>query len=108
MNKIKIKSKDLVMAIAGKDSGKTGVVERVFRDQLKATVSGINICKKHLKPNKKSPQGGISEFPAKMNISNLILVCPNCQKPTKVGYKIDNKNKIRICRKCKESVEGAK
>jgi len=108
MNKIKIKSKDLVMAIAGKDCGKTGAVERIFKDDLKATVSGINICKKHQKPSKKSPQGGISEFPAKIAISNLILICPNCQKPTKIGYKINENNKIRVCRKCKQSVEGAK
>lgn len=108
MEKAKLKQKDLVRVISGKDNGKTGTVDKVYPVLGKAVVLGINIRKKHLKPSKKSPQGGIMEFPAKIDISNLVLICPTCQKPTRVGYKINDNNKIRICRKCKESVEGAK
>lgn len=107
MEKTKLKKKDLVMVIAGKDHGKTGTVDKVYPAIGKAVVLGINIAKKHLKPSKKSPQGGIMEFPAKINLSNLMLMCPNCQKPVKVAYKVTDKNKTRICRKCKESAEGA-
>lgn len=108
MIKIKIKKKDTVMAIAGKDRGKTGVVESIFKTSGHAAVLGINIAKKHLKPSKKSPQGGIMEFPAKIDISNLMIICPNCQKTTRVAYKITENTKLRICKKCNESVEGAK
>ena len=108
MVKSKIQKKDTVMVISGKDRGKTGTVDKVYPVDQKAIVLGINIRKKHLKPSKKSPQGGIMEFPAKIEISNLILICPNCQKPTKINYKINEKNKIRICKKCKESAEGSK
>lgn len=108
MDKAKLKKKDLVRVIAGKDNGKTGSVDRVYPVSAQAVVLGINIRKRHLKPSKKSPQGGILEYPAKINISNLVLICPNCQKPTKVGYKISQNNKIRVCRKCNESVEGVK
>lgn len=105
MNKVKLKKKDTVMVISGKDRGKTGSVDLVYTKERKAVVLGININKKHLKPSSKSPQGGIMEFPAKISISNLILICPNCQKPTRVGYP-ENGPKNRLCRKCKESVEG--
>lgn len=108
MTKLKLKKKDLVMVITGKDRGKTGNLDKVYPAEGKAIVLGLNIRKKHLKPSKKSPQGGIMEFPAKINISNLILICPNCQKPTRVNYKINESQKIRICQKCHESVEGAK
>lgn len=108
MIKLKIKKSDNVMVIAGKDRGKTGAVDQVFRTQGKAVVLGVNIAKRHLKPSKKSPQGGIMEFPAKLDISNLMIVCPNCQKVTRVAYKISDKTKIRVCKKCHESVEGAK
>lgn len=107
MKKIKIKKKDTVKVITGKDKGKTGVVDRVYIKEDKAIVLGVNIAKKHLKPSKKSPQGGILEFPAKINVSNLILVCPRCQKLTRIAYKESKNQKIRICRKCQESVEGA-
>lgn len=107
MRKIKIKKKDSVMVIVGKDHGKTGVVDKVFPSTNQATIIGINIRKKHLKASKKAPQGGIMEFPGKTDISNLQIVCPSCHKPTRIGFKLNDKNKIRICRKCQQSVEGA-
>ncbi len=108
MIKLKIKKDDNVMVIAGKDKGKTGTVDKVYGADGKVVVLGVNIAKRHLKPSKKSPQGGIMEFPAKLDISNVMIVCPNCQKPTRVEYKITDKTKLRICKKCHETVEGAK
>lgn len=97
-----------MMISVGKDRGKSGIVERVFSDN-KVVIKGIHIMKKHVKPSKKNPQGGIIDINKKIDVSDVMLVCPNCGKNTRVGYKIDKKVKIRICKKCLQSVEsGAK
>jgi len=99
----KIKKGDLVMVIAGKDRGKKGKVEKVLTKKKKAIVTGINILKKHVRPSNKNPKGGIIEFPAPIDISNLMIICSKCNKPTRIGYKfIKNNQKIRICKKCHE------
>lgn len=106
MKKLKIKKGDTVLVIAGKDKGKTGKVERALPKINKLIVSGVNILKKAVRPSKKNPHGGIIQFPAPISISNVMLLCPRCNKPTRVGYKVlENKKKLRICKKCKESVE---
>jgi large subunit ribosomal protein L24 len=102
---MKIKKNDNVMVIVGKDRGKSGIVESVFPVEEKAVVKGIHIMKKHVKPSKKNPQGGIIDMNMKLDISNLMLVCPNCGKLTRIGYKIEKGVKIRICKKCSVSVE---
>ena len=106
MNKVKIKKNDTVKVLAGKDSGKSGLVEVVFADENKAQVKGIHILKKHVKPSQKNPSGGIIDINKKMDLSSLMLVCPNCGKPTRVGYTIEKDVKVRICKKCKKSVDG--
>jgi large subunit ribosomal protein L24 len=103
---MKIKKGDNVKVSAGRDRGKTGVVERVFPTESRAVVKGINAAKKHVKPGRRNPQGGIIDINQKINLSNLSLICPNCGKMTRVGYKLVEGNKIRICRKCEQSVEG--
>lgn len=106
---MKIKKNDNVMVIVGKDRGKSGIVESVFPAFKKAVVKGIHIMKKHVKPSKKNPQGGIIDMNMKLDISNLMLICPNCGKLTRIGYKIEKAGKIRVCKKCNVSVEaGAK
>ncbi len=104
---MKVKKNDNVMILAGKDSGKTGVVERVFPKENKLVIKGIALAKKHVKPSRKNPQGGIIDINLKIDGSNALIVCPSCGKPTKVGYKIADKKKIRICKKCGQSLEGA-
>lgn len=102
---MKIKKDDTVLVICGKDRGKTGKVEKVLHRLNKIVVSGVNKLKKHTRPSSKNPQGGIIEFSAPFDISNVMLLCPRCDRPTQVGYKIlkDGK-KQRICKKCKEAL----
>jgi len=102
---MKIKTNDTVMVSKGKDVGKTGKVERVIIKKGKVVVSGVNIYKKHGKPTKKNPKGGIIDKTMPIRVENVTLVCPHCSKPTKVGYKIINKAKIRICRKCQDQLK---
>ncbi len=111
--KVKIKKGDNVLVIAGKDKGKKGKVEKVIIKKGKLIVGGINILKKHTKPSTKNRQGGIIEFAAPINISNVMLLCGACNKPTKIKHKVldkgskdNNKNqqKIRICQKCNEGI----
>lgn len=103
---MKIKKSDNIMVIAGKDKGKTGVVERVFPAMGKIVVKGIALAKKHVKPSKKNPQGGIMDINQKIFASNAMVVCPSCGKPTRVGYVISDKKKSRICKRCNQSIEG--
>lgn len=103
---MKIRKSDNVYIITGKEKGKTGVVEAVFPRSGKLIVKGIALVKKHIKPNRKHPQGGIIEINQKINVSNTMIVCVSCGKPTRIGYKVNDKNKIRICRKCGQSLES--
>jgi large subunit ribosomal protein L24 len=103
--KIRIKKGDSILVIAGKDRGKKGKVEKVIPKKKKIVVAGINILKKHVKPSPKVKQGGIVEFAAPLDISNVILLCPKCNKQTRISYKISkNGQKIRVCNKCGEGI----
>jgi len=103
---MKLKKNDNVMVIAGKDRGKTGVIERVFPAFGKVVVKGVGISKKHLKPSRKNPSGGIIEINQKIDASNVIVICPSCGKPSRISYKITDKNKTRVCGHCAGSLEG--
>ncbi len=102
----KIRKNDNVKVLLGKDSGKTATVLSVESEKGKILLKGINMYKKHVKPNKKYPSGGIIDINKPIDISNVILVCPACGKTTRVSYEISNGNKFRICKKCKKSVES--
>lgn len=108
---MKIKRGDKVKVIAGKDKGKKGKVLQIFPDRNKASVEGINLAIKHLRPKKQGEKGQKIEFPAPLNISNLMIMCPRCNRPTRVKSKIspqpgDKKaQKVRICSKCKEFID---
>jgi large subunit ribosomal protein L24 len=102
----KLKTEDNVLVIAGKDKGKIGRILKVFPKENRAIVEGVNRIKKHVKPTPRNPQGGIIEVFGKVHISNLMLVCPKCKKPTRVGIKIlEDKRKIRYCKKCGDFVD---
>lgn len=105
---MKIKKNDNVMILAGKDKGKTGIVEKVFPIDGRLVVKGVALAKKHIKPSKKNPQGGIIDINLKIDGSNAMIVCPACGKPTKVAFKTSDKKKIRICKKCSQSLEATK
>ncbi len=104
MLKFKIRKNDRVQVITGKDRGKVGKVLRVIPRTSRAIVEGVNIVKKHQKPTPGS-QGGIIEKEATIHISNLMLICPKCTDPVRVGYKIlEDGSKVRICKKCGEVI----
>jgi large subunit ribosomal protein L24 len=101
---MKIRKNDQVKLIAGKDRGKTGKVLHVFPETKKIMVEGLNLVKKHVRPKKEGEKGQRIEIPAKLAISNAMLVCPKCGKPTRIGYSKNGDNKSRICKKCKAEI----
>ena len=105
---MKLKKGDKVMIIAGKDKGKTGTIERVFVAANKIIVTGANIVKKHVKVSKKNPAGGVADIAMPMTTAKVALVCPNCGKPTRIGYETTGKEKNRVCKKCGKTVKVEK
>jgi len=99
MAKIKVKKGDKVIILAGKDNGRQGEILVVNPDKNKVIVAGINIVKKHTKPNAKNPQGGIIEKEAPIHVSNVALIDPTSKKPTRIGFKIEGDKKVRIAKK---------
>ena len=101
----KIKREDFVVVIAGKDKGKRGKVLRVIPKKQRVVVEGVNIVKKHQKPTANSP-GGIIEKPAPIHVSNVMLICPKCGTPTRVGFTfLEDGTKVRKCKKCGEVID---
>lgn len=95
--KIRLKKGDLVVVRSGKYKGKTGKVTATHPSENKVTVEGINIAKKHVKPNQKYPQGSIVEITKPIWVSKVSIVEPTTKKPSKIGYKIDKEgNKTRV------------
>jgi large subunit ribosomal protein L24 len=104
--KLHIKKGDTVAVIAGESKGQKGRVLEVNREKNKALVEGINMVSKHTKPNAKAPQGGIVKKEAPVHISNLMLVDPTSGKPTRIGRKLNDKNKlVRYSKKSGEEIK---
>jgi|SRR5665647_3760586 len=101
---MKIKKNDQVKMMIGRSKGKTGKVLRVFPDESKVIVEGMSLVKKHVRPRKEGEKGQRVELPGKVNISNVMLVCSKCGKPTRVGFKTTGENKFRICKKCQAEI----
>ncbi len=101
-----VKKNDTVMVITGDEKGKKGRVLAVEQKKNRLLVERVNIIKKHMKPSRKYTQGGIIEKEAPIQRANVMLVCPKCDKPTKIGNRIlENGKKIRSCMKCGEVIE---
>lgn len=98
---MKIIKNDTVKVMSGKDAGKTGKVERVFEKEMKVLVEGVNEFKRHLKARSQSQPAEIITITKPLAASSVQLVCPKCKKPTRVGFKTDKGEKMRICLKCK-------
>ncbi|MCX6260461.1 MAG: 50S ribosomal protein L24 [Bacteroidia bacterium] len=104
--KLHIKKGDTVMVITGEFKGQKGRVLEVNRDKNKAIVEGVNTVSKHTKPNAKSPQGGILKKEAPIHLSNLMLIDPASGKPTRIGRKLNDKNKlVRYSKKSGEEIK---
>lgn len=101
---MKLKRGDNVIMLGGKDKGKKAKVILVFREQGKVVVEGLNLVKKHLRAKKQGQKGQIINKERAVSVSSVALVCKSCSKPTRVGYKIEGDNKVRICKKCKSEV----
>ena len=101
MGKIKVKTDDNVIVIAGEHKGSEGKVVTVIRDQNKAIVKGVNLIKKHSKPSAQNPQGGIIEKEAPIHISNLSLITADGEA-TRVGFRMEDENKVRFAKKNNE------
>jgi len=97
---LNIKSDDNVVVLSGRDRGKQGKVLKVFPDEEKAIVENIHIAVKHQKPRRQGEQGGIIRKETPIYTSKLQVVCPKCDKPTRVAHKIEDGKKSRVCKKC--------
>ena len=101
--KIKIKKGDTVRVITGSHKGAEGEVLRISKEDNKAVVEGVNLVKKHNKPNAQNPQGGITEKEAPIHISNLSLLTTE-RKTTRVGYRMEEGTKVRYAKKTDEVI----
>ncbi len=99
---MKIKKGDTVLIISGKDRTKTGKVIRALPKEGKLVIEGINLTKKHVRARKAGEKGQVVQIPAPIDISNVKLICQKCKKATRVGYKISEEKKYRICKKCRQ------
>ncbi len=100
----KLKKNDKVRVIAGKDKGKDGTIIAFVPEKNRVIVEGVHIVKKHVKASA-TTKGGIIEKEAPIHISNVMLVCPHCNRPTRVGIKfLESGEKVRYCKKCGETI----
>lgn len=104
---MKIKIGDTVKILTGKDKGRTGKVEKVMPKKNRVIVPEVNLYKKHIKGNQ-GIKAGIYDIPRPLDASKVALICPNCKKQTRVGYKFIKEEKVRICVKCKKEIEKTK
>jgi large subunit ribosomal protein L24 len=103
---LSIKKNDTVVVIAGKEKGKRGRVLSVQPSKDNLLIEKINIVKRHMKPTKKYAQGGIIEKEAPIHVANVMLICPKCGKPTRIGNtSLQDGKKVRMCKKCREVMD---
>ena len=102
MNKVKIRKNDEVLVIQGRDRGARGKVMRVFPAQGTALIERVNMVKRHTRPNpSRQIQGGILEREAPIRISKLMVICPECGTPTRIGRtRLEDGTVARVCRQC--------
>ena len=101
----KIRKGDTVQVIKGKDNGKKGKVIQILPQARRAIVEGINLVKKHKRQTRQDEKGGIVSIETPISISNLMLVCKNCNRGVRIGFKIlEDKTKSRLCKSCNEVI----
>ena len=105
-----VRTGDTVLVLSGKDRGKQGRIERVQRTKrgVGVVVTGVNVAKKHQKGRGRNRQGGIIDLPVPIHVSNVQVVCPNCNKPTRVGHRVlegQDGRRVRVCKQCGEQIE---
>ncbi len=109
--KMNIKKGDTVLIITGKDRGKQGTVSRAMPQINKVIIEGLNIVKKHVRPQGQTRQGGVIDKAMPIDVSNTMLICTECGEPTRVGHDrrpvgVDQKLRpVRVCKKCHKVIE---
>jgi large subunit ribosomal protein L24 len=106
MGALRIKKGDQVAVTAGKEKGKSGKVLRTMPDDRRVIVEGLNFIKRATKPSQQNPQGGFVTKEGSMHVSNVMVICQSCDRPSRVGHRVtDEGNKIRFCRRCKTDID---
>lgn len=102
---VRIRKGDEVMIMAGKDRGKRGKILQVVRPKARVVVEKLNLRKKHMRPTRET-KGGIVEQEGPLAIANVMLICPHCGKPTRIGMKVlADGRRLRFCKRCEEVVD---
>lgn len=106
-----VRRNDQVLVLSGEYRGKKGKVLKVFATQNRVIVEGINFIKRHMRPSNKMPQGGIVKKEAPVNVSNVMVICPKCNTPTRIKRDFlgkegkNSRRKTRVCRNCSEMIQ---
>ncbi|KKU83156.1 50S ribosomal protein L24 [Candidatus Gottesmanbacteria bacterium RIFCSPLOWO2_01_FULL_49_10] len=101
---MKVKKGDQIIVTTGKDKGKKGKIEKVFPKNSTVLVPGVNVYKRHMKKRDEKSPAGIVEIARPIALSKLVLLCPKCGKPTRIGHVVVKEEKDRICRKCEQKI----
>lgn len=108
-NKLQIRKNDIVKVIAGREKGKVGRVLKIDREKARVVIEKLNMVKRHIKPGKTHPQGGIVEKEAALSYSNVLVMCDKCNKPTRIAMAVDGAGKrSRVCKRCGDVLEAKK
>lgn len=103
---MKVRKNDTVLVVAGKDKGKKGKVRKAMPRDQKVIVEGVNMIKRHSRARRAARQAGIIELEAPIHVSNVMLICSKCNKPTRVCYRfLEDGRKVRICCSCDEVID---
>ncbi len=105
MNNLNVKKNDTVVVISGKDKGKKGKILAAFPSRNRVSVQGANMVIRHRKPRKQGEPGGRIEHEGTIDASKVMLICPKCNKATRVGYAITGEKKVRVCKKCGKNID---
>lgn len=107
-NRLHVRSGDRVKVIAGNYKGATGQILRAMPSRGKVVVDGVNMRKRHQRPSQRNPEGGIVTFEAPIDVSNVMLICPHCDEPSKYGRRRDEEGDVeRICKRCENPIPTA-
>jgi len=105
---MRVRKNDQILVISGNYKGKKGKVLKVFPEQNRIIVEGVNFIKRHSRPSQQNPQGGIVEKEGSIHVSNVMVICPKCNTPTRLGSRMvvdqnrNRKSRVRICKNCSE------
>jgi large subunit ribosomal protein L24 len=102
---MRIKKGDRVTVISGKDKEAVGAVMRAIPSSQKVVVEKVAVAKKAQRPTRDNPSGGIMSVEKPIHVSTVMLICPKCNKPTRVSVRVEDKKKVRVCKKCGKDID---